>query len=383
MGRPDGKVVKELCMKPVAAHLSKVLKKPVKYIDECIGEKVEKAVKNLKKGEILFLENVRFYPGEEKNDASFAKQLAKFAEVYVSDSFATAHRAHATTVEVSKYLPAYAGLLMQKEIENLSELIHDTKHPLTVIIAGAKIDTKIGIIENFIAKADNFIIGGGLANTFLSASGFNVGKSLYEPGKLDVAQKTMLKAESFHKNFVLPEDVIVADEISDKAATLDIPAEDVIGEMKILDIGSKSIKKFIEIINKSKTVVWNGPVGLSEMKPFAKGTAAIAKALATNKKVKSILGGGDTIDAVKRMGYKESQFGFVSTGGGAMLEFLEGKKLPGVEILLGKGTEQKGKTPKAKATPKKAKNSKKPAKKATQKKKISKKKAMAEFKIVR
>lgn len=334
LGRPDGKTVSGLRLNPVAVRLSKLLKHPVKKLDECIGEKVKKAVMAMKPGDIIMLENVRFYPGEEKNDSKFSKELASLGEVYVSDCFAVAHRAHASIASISKYLPSYAGFLMQKEVEVLSGLLKKVRRPLTIIIGGIKIETKIGIIENFLPKADYFLIGGGLANTFLAAEGFNVGKSLYQADKIESAQNIMLEAEALHDNFILPKDVIVADETSEKAETAHLPVEDVIGDMKILDIGAETIKQFIKVIQYSKTVIWNGPLGLSELEPFQKGTRAIAKTLVLlKKKVQCIIGGGDTIEAVKRMGFKESQFTFVSTGGAAMVEFLEGRKLPGVEIL--------------------------------------------------
>lgn len=375
LGRPEGKVREDMRMKAAAMHLGKLLKKPVKIMKDCVGPEVQKAAEGLKTGQILFLENLRFHIGEEKNDPAFAKQLAGLAEVFVSDSFATAHRAHASTAGVCKYLPSYAGFLMQHEVEELTAITQKPAKPLTIIIGGAKIDTKIGIMENFLGKANNFLVGGGLANTFLAAQGFNVGKSLYEANKLVVAQDTLLAAEQLHVQFVLPEDVIVADEIKEDAQTVNIPVDDVIGEMKILDIGVKTIEKFAEIIKTSKTVIWNGPLGLSEMKPFSRGTAVIAQTLVWAKGVKSILGGGDTIEAVKRLGFKEEHFTFVSTGGGAMLEFLEGKVLPGVAVLLGKDKAVK----KAKKAPAKAekKGKKKPAKKAKKRtaKKPAKKKA--------
>jgi len=363
LGRPEGKNVESMRMKPVAEYLSKLLKKPVKMMKDCVGSEVKKAAEALKPGEILFLENLRFHIEEEKNDPQFAKELASLAEIFVSDSFATAHRAHASTSGVSKYLRSYAGFLMQHEVEELSSLTEKPAKPLTVIIGGAKIDTKIGIIENFLKKAETFLVGGGLANTFLAAEGYNVGKSLYEKDKLEVAQDTLMAADQLHVGFILPEDVIVADEIKEDAQTVDIPADDVIGEMKILDIGSKTIKKFAQIIQDSKTVVWNGPVGLSEMKPFSRGTAVIAQTLVWSRGVKSILGGGDTVEAVKRLGFKEDQFTFVSTGGGAMLEFLEGKTLPGVEVLMEKGKTQTPKPAKKKAAAKKSSAKKKSPKK--------------------
>lgn len=366
LGRPEGKVKEDMRMRAAALHMGKLLKKPVKVMKDCVGPDVQKAAQALKPGEILFLENLRFHIGEEKNNPKFAKQLADLAEVFVSDSFATAHRAHASTAGVSKFLPSYAGFLMQNEVEALMEITQKPLKPLTIIVGGAKIDTKIGIIQNFLKKADTFLIGGGLANTYLAAQGFNVGKSLYEPDKLTVAQDTLMAAEQLHIEFILPEDVIVADEIKEDAQTIDIPVEDVIGDMKILDIGTKTLKKFADVIKKSKTVIWNGPLGLSEMKPFSRGTKVMAQTLVWSKGVKSILGGGDTVEAVKRFGFKEEHFTFVSTGGGAMLEFLEGKVLPGVEVLMEKGKAAAKKKPVKKA---KKKVASKRAKKATKSKK--------------
>ncbi len=334
LGRPDGKVVSSLRLNPVAVHLAKLLKRPVKKLDQCVGEKVQKAVMAMKPGEIIMLENVRFYPEEEKNSPVFAKKLASLGEVFVSDCFAVAHRAHASIVGISKHLPSYAGFLVQKEVEILSGLLKKVRRPLTVIFGGVKVETRVGILENFLPKADYFLIGGGMANTFLAAAGYNVGKSLYQPDKIETAQNIMLEAEALHDNFVLPKDVIVADEISEKAETAHIPVEDVIGNMKILDIGTETIKQFIKVIQLSKTVIWNGPLGLSELEPFQKGTRSIAKTLVlSKKKTQCIVGGGDTIEAIKRMGFKENQFTFVSTGGAAMVEFLEGKNLPGIEVL--------------------------------------------------
>lgn len=349
LGRPKNHD-KSLSLDPIAKHLSELLKKPVLKLDSCVGPEVTKAVKAMKPGEVIMLENIRFYPEEEKNSAPFAKKLAALADIFVADSFGTAHRAHASTCGVAKYLPAYAGFLIQKEVNVLGQLLDKCPRPMTLIVGGAKIDTKIGLIKNFVTKADYFLIGGGLANTFLAAEGFDVGKSLFEADKIEVAQDTMLQAESFKENVILPEDVVVADEIQEKASTLDLPVEDVLGEMKILDIGKRTIRKFIHIIEKSKIVVWNGPVGLFEMKPFGRGTRMIAKALANAKGVKTIIGGGDTIDAIKHFGFSEKDFTHVSTGGGAMLEFLEGEMLPGIEILLDK-----------------KKNTKKSAKKAVKK----------------
>jgi len=334
LGRPDGKITEQLRLDPIAKKLNSLLKKPVKKLDDCIGPKVEKAVSTMKPGEIVLLENTRFHKQEEKCDDKFSAQLATLGDIFVIDAFGTAHRAHASTFGVAKYLPAYAGFLMEKEITVLGKLMEKVKKPLTLVIGGAKIDTKIGLIRSFINKADHFIIGGGLANTFLAAQGFNVGKSLYEKDKLELAQEIMLETESMKENFVLPKDVVVADEISDKATTVTLPVEDVEGNMIILDVGKKSLITFSKILQKSKTIIWNGPLGLFEKKPFAHGTRTIARTIASLKGVQTILGGGDTVDAINHFGISEKRFTHVSTGGGAMLEFLEGKILPGVLCVL-------------------------------------------------
>jgi phosphoglycerate kinase len=331
LGRPDGKVKDELRLTKVAKHLQKILKKPVKKVDECIGEKVEKAISQLKDGQILMLENVRFHKEEEACEENFTKKLAALADIYVNDAFGTAHRRHASTAGVADYLKAYAGLLMEKEIKHLSPLL-DKKiaRPLTMIFGGAKIDTKIGIIQHFLKKADYFLMGGALANTFLYAAGHNVGGSLYEKDKKEVAQKIMKEAGK--DKFILPVDVVVSNEISDKAKTKNVSISDVAPDMKILDIGKQSAKDFCKILAKSKTVIWNGPLGLCEFKPFQKGTEVVGKFLA-KKKCTSILGGGDTADSLKRLKIKAAKFTHVSTGGGACIEFLSGEKLPGIEAL--------------------------------------------------
>ncbi len=331
LGRPDGKVKEELRLTKVAKHLQKILKKPVKKIDECIGEKVEKAIFSLKDGQILMLENVRFHKEEEDCEENFTKKLAALADLYINDAFGTAHRRHASTAGVADYLKAYAGLLMEKEIKHLSPLL-DKKiaRPLTMIFGGAKIDTKIGIIQHFLKKADYFLMGGALANTFLYAAGYNVGNSLYEKDKKTIAQNIMKQAGE--NKFVLPVDVVISNEISDKAKTKNVSISDVAADMKILDIGKQSAKDFCKILAKSKTVIWNGPLGLCEFKPFQKGTEVVGKFLA-KKKCTSILGGGDTADSLKRLKIKAAKFTHVSTGGGACIEFLSGEKLPGIEAL--------------------------------------------------
>ena len=333
LGRPDGKVKNELRLTKIAKHLQKLLKKPVKKVDEVIGPKVEKAIAGLKDGQILMLENVRFHKEEEKCEKKFTKALASLADIFVNDAFGTAHRRHASTAGVADYLKAYAGLLMEKEIKHLSPIIESKpKKPLTIIFGGAKIDTKIGIIKNFIKKADYFLMGGALANTFLYAAGYNVAKSLYEEDKQNIAREIMLECEKDKEKFVLPHDVVVACDISDKAKVAHVPVQDVMGDMKILDIGKWTAEKYCNIIAKSKTVIWNGPLGLCEFKPFQQGTETIAKFLAKSKCI-SILGGGDTAVSLKRLKIPTTKFTHVSTGGGACLEFLSGEKLPGIEVL--------------------------------------------------
>jgi len=333
LGRPKG-VDENLRLNPIADHLSKLLKKPVIKVDSCIGPAVETAIDALHKGDILILENTRFHKEEEENDPEFAKKLAGYADLYVSDAFGTVHRAHASTEGVAHYLPSFAGFLIEKEIKNLEPLLKKPKKPFVLVIGGAKIDTKIGILENFIHKADSILIGGGLANTFLAAKGFDVGASLCEKDKIETAQKIMLEAEKTKCNLMLPEDVIVADQISNNAAIADAEITGVEGDMQILDIGKRSVVKFIEILNKAKTVIWNGPVGLYEKKAFERGTKEIALCLA-DCKADTYLGGGDTLDAIKGLGINEKSYTHVSTGGGAMLEFLEGKELPGIKVLMG------------------------------------------------
>lgn len=334
LGRPKGEVKEDLKLDPVAKHLSKLINRPVKKLDHCIGPDIEKAVKAMKPGDVVLLENTRFYKEEEKNDPEFSKKLSELGEIYINDSFGTAHRKHASTYGIAKHIPTYAGFIIENEVKQLTELSETKSRPVTIIIGGAKIDTKIGLIKNFLPKADYFLLGGGLANTFLAAKGFDVGESLYEPDQLDFAQEIIMDIEVLKEKMILPVDVIVADKIGDDVKTLDIPVEDVMGDMKILDIGTKSIKKFTEIIGKSKTVVWNGPLGLYEHKPFRRGTAQIGDALTMTKGLKTIVGGGDTLDALHDLGFEENQFTHVSTGGGAMLAFLEGTVIPGIEIVL-------------------------------------------------
>lgn len=334
LGRPEGHVVDSLKLDLVAGRVQKLLGKKVVKLHNCVGRSVETAVKKMEPGDIVLLENIRFHPEEEACEPKFTKALAALGDIFVNDAFAACHRKHASTAGVAKYLPAYAGFLIEREIKHLSPLLKNPKKPITLIVGGAKVDTKIGLLKNFVRQTENILIGGALANTFLAAEGFDVGKSLYEKDKLEAAREILMLFERRGVHVELPTDVVVADFATEYAKTVDIPLEDVEGNMKILDIGSATLLRFVEIIKKSKTVIWNGPLGLYEFTPFVSGTRGAAETLAKLKgKVTSYLGGGDTLDALKRLGIPTKKFTFVSTGGGAMLEFLEGKKLPGIEVL--------------------------------------------------
>ncbi|MBU2524759.1 phosphoglycerate kinase [Patescibacteria group bacterium] len=332
--RPKGVVVDEMRVNPIAEALAGLLKKHVKKFDKIYSDDIKQQLHKSNPGEIYMLENIRFEPGEESCDENFSKNLASLGDIFINDAFGTAHRKHSSTYGIASHLPSFAGLLLEREIDALNPLLEAPNRPLTIIIGGAKIDTKIALIRNFFDKADNILVGGGLANTFLAAAGYNVAKSLYEPEKLDIARDIMLEAEKHHEKFVLPSDCIVANEIGEDVETLNVPIKDIEGDMRILDIGKQSAQRFAEIIEKSKTIIWNGPLGLYEYKPFQKGSLAVAEMVAHSPGY-TVLGGGDTVDCVKRLGFKKDQFSHVSTGGGAMLEFLEGKHLPGVEALLG------------------------------------------------
>lgn len=333
LGRPKGDNNDEFKMDPVAKRLNELMKIEVKKVDSCIGPEVEEAVKALQIGEILMLENTRFHEEEKANDPDFAKKLASYADLYVSDAFGTVHRAHASTEGVAHYLESYAGFLIEKEIEALTPLLGDVEKPFVLLLGGAKIDTKIGVIKAYIGKADKILLGGGLANTFVAAEGFDVGESLYEEDKLDLARELMLEAEAKGCKIVVPGGFIVADEIADNVITADIEATGIEGNMKMLDIGVKSLNKFAKILEDAKTIIWNGPVGLYEKKPFERGTRELAEIL-SEVKGKTYLGGGDTLSALAHFGINHAKYTHVSTGGGAMLELLEGKELPGLKVLM-------------------------------------------------
>lgn len=332
MGRPEGKFSQDLSLKPVAERLSEIIGKKVKFVNECVGKNVEEAVDKMKNKDILMLENTRFHNEEKENDKEFSKSLANLAEIYVSDAFGTVHRAHASTEGVAHKLPAYAGYLIEKEINALSPLLKSPESPFTLLLGGAKIDTKIGIIKEYIEKADKILLGGGLANTFVYARGFDVGNSLCEKDKAEQAREILMQAKTSKTDIVMPTDSVVADEMEEGLITADIKIESIEGSMCMLDLGKGSLNTYKNILNNSRTIIWNGPVGLFEKEPFHRGTYEIAKTL-TKVKAKTYIGGGDTLEALKRFKIGHKNFTHVSTGGGAMLEFLEGIKLPGIQVL--------------------------------------------------
>ena len=333
LGRPKG-VTEGLRMDPVVKRLEELLGKKVAKLNDCIGDEVTKSVAAMAPGDVVLLENIRFHEEEEKNDEQFARQLAALADVYVDDAFGTAHRAHASTAGVAKFLPAVAGFLMQRELEVMGNALANPERPFLTILGGAKVSDKIGMIRNLIGKVDSLLIGGGMSYTFLSAKGYEVGKSLLERDKIPLAIELMKHAEERKIIFELPEDIVVAKEFDASAETKIVPADQIPADWMGLDIGPKTVNKFTEVIKKSKTIIWNGPVGAFEMVPFAKGTDAIARAMAESGAI-TIVGGGDTAAAVERMGYA-AKMSHVSTGGGASLELFEGKELPGVAVLMDK-----------------------------------------------
>ena len=334
LGRPDGKVIEGLRMALIAHRLSELINLPVSTASDCVGADVERAVDNLKPGDILVLENVRFHAEEEANDPSFAQALAKLADIYVDDAFGTAHRAHASTVGVAKYLPSVAGFLMEKELRALGSLLSSPEHPFIALLGGAKVSDKIGLIQNIMGKVDVLLIGGGMAATFLKVLGHEVGLSLIETDKLSLAKELMETAKRNRCNLLLPLDVIVADNISPEAAGEVVRVREIHANKNIVDIGPQTINLFSEKIRQSKTVFWNGPMGVYEIEQFAGGTKAMAELLASLKAT-TIVGGGSTAEIVEEMGLA-NKMTHVSTGGGASLKFLEGKTLPGVAALLDK-----------------------------------------------
>ncbi len=332
LGRPKG-ADPVLSLKPVAERLEELLHQSVRFLpsDQVVDDEVRKEVEQLRDGEVALLENTRFVSGETKNDPEFSKKLASLAEIYVNDAFGTSHRAHSSNVGVASILPSALGFLVEKEVDIMGGALEDPKRPFVAILGGAKVSDKIGVIDNLIKKVDTIIIGGGMAYTFLKAKGYEIGRSLLEEDKLDLARQLMAQAEENGLRFLLPVDVVIADEVAEHQQTEIVPIDSIPADRMALDIGPKSAELFSEAVQGAGTVVWNGPMGVFELPEFSNGTHAVAKALSESTAV-TIVGGGDSAAAVEEAGYKE-RITHVSTGGGASLEFLEGKVLPGIAAI--------------------------------------------------
>jgi phosphoglycerate kinase len=334
LGRPKGKIVEDLRLTPVGQRLSELLEYPVTCVGDCIGAEVEKKVERLKEGEVLLLENVRFHPEEESNDPGFARSLARLADVFVNDAFGVAHRVHASTVGVAKYLPAVAGFLLEKELEVMGQALNKPVHPLAVIIGGAKVSDKIGLLQNILDKVDFLLIGGGMCCTFLKAKGYEVGRSPVAEEGLTLAQQVMKKAAAEGVSLLLPSDAVVAAEFAADSPPKTVPITQVPSDCYIMDIGLESIEHFGAVLLSCETIIWNGPMGVFEFPAFQTGTKALAKLLATLDAT-TVVGGGSTAEAVTALGLADKMT-HVSTGGGASLRFLEGLTLPGVAALRDK-----------------------------------------------
>lgn len=332
LGRPKGAVNLKYTLEPVGEELAKLTGWNVRFVPDCVGEKVDEAVKNWPDGEVLLLENARFYPEEEKNDMEFAKRLVKNFDVFVMDAFSASHRAHASTRAAAELIPSFSGRLIEREIKMLSAARDEPKKPFVLILGGAKVSDKIAVVENMLKKADTILIGGGMAFTFLKAQGKEIGKSLCEAEKLDFAAKMLEEAKKLGVKIMLPTDAVAAPEFKADAPALAVSTDAIPADMMGLDIGPKTAEQFAAEIRAAKTVLWNGPMGVFEMAPFAKGTQAVAQALAdaTKAGALTVVGGGDSAAAIAKFGM-EDKVSHVSTGGGASLEFFEGKSLPGIE----------------------------------------------------
>ena len=335
LGRPKGKVVESMRLRPVAQRLSALLARPVPITGDPLGIGTRDAAARLKPGQVLMLENLRFHAEEEANDDEYAKTLARYGDVFVNDAFGTAHRAHASTVGIAKYLPAYAGLLMEREIEAMSSLLESVKHPFAAVIGGAKVSGKLGVLNNLMEVVNTFLIGGGMANTFLVAQGYSVGKSLLERDLVDEAREILEKAEISSTGFLLPSDVVVAKEVTRGAEHKIVPVTKIPNSWSVVDIGPQTIDAFIQALEPARTVFWNGPLGVFEVPTFGDGTRSIARYLAARaeKGATVIVGGGDSVAALKELDLTD-RMTHISTGGGASLEFLEGRELPGISVLL-------------------------------------------------
>jgi phosphoglycerate kinase len=336
LGRPDGKVVDSLRMTVVAQRLSQILGQQVGVTRDCIGAETEESVENLKSGDVLLLENLRFHSAEEMDSPEFAQALARLADVYVNDAFGTSHRSHASIVGVTKYLPSVAGLLLEKELRVLGSIMENPAHPFCALVGGAKISDKVALLENIMGKVDCLLIGGGMAATFLKARSYEIGRSLFEADRIETAATLMAKAEKRGINLLLPVDVIVTEEINTEAKGRVVPVDRISPKLRIADIGPRTIKDFHKELRKCKTVFWNGPMGVYEVPQFAEGTRAMAEILGSLKAT-TVVGGGSTAEVVTALGL-DGKMDFVSTGGGASMTFLSGEKLPGVEALLNRGS---------------------------------------------
>lgn len=336
LGRPKGKVNEEFSLAQIVSEVAKVLGREVKFAPNCIGEEAEKMVAELKAGEVLLLENLRFHAEEESGDLAFAEQLAKLGDVYVNDAFGTAHRAHASTAEIAQFFPEtkFFGLLMAQELEAIDKVLHSGEKPVTAILGGSKVSTKITIIENILPAVDNLIIGGGMAFTFIKAQGGNIGSSLVEEDKLDLALDILQKAKAQNVKVYIPVDVIAADAFNNDADRKEVPADEIPEGWMGLDVGAKTCTMNNDVIMNSRTILWNGPLGVFEMSNFAEGTKSLGDSIAEATKLGafSLVGGGDSVAFVKQFGYAD-KVSYVSTGGGAMLESLEGLELPGVAAV--------------------------------------------------
>ena len=331
LGRPKGEVVPEFSMAPVAARLSELLGREVKLAKDVVGESAKALAADLKEGEVLLLENVRFEPGETKNDPELSKKFAALADIFVNDAFGSAHRAHSSTTGVADYLPSAVGFLIQKEIQFIGGALEDPKRPLVTILGGAKVSDKIGVINNLIDKCDTVIIGGGMAYTFFKAMGHSIGTSLVDEDNIENALAMMQKARERGVNFLLPVDNVIANRYAEDAECMRIYSDSIPDGWMGLDIGPKTAELYAKSIKGAGTVIWNGPMGVSEWENFAQGTVAVAKGVAESGAI-SIIGGGDSAAAIKKLGF-EKQMSHISTGGGASLEFLEGKELPGIACI--------------------------------------------------
>ncbi len=331
LGRPNGEVNEEMRLTTAGEKLSELIGKPVLKLDTSIGQEVEQAIASMKNGDIVLLENVRFHAGEEKNDADLAKSFADLADVFVNDAFGAAHRAHASTAGIADYIPAVSGLLIEKELEVLGKALSTPERPFTAIIGGAKVKDKIGVINHLLDKVDNLIIGGGLAYTFLKAQGYEIGKSLLEEDKIELAKSFIQKAKDNGVNLYLPIDVTVADDFSKDANTKVVKNDAIPADWEGLDIGTETAELYAKVIEESKLIIWNGPMGVFELEPFAGGTKRVAQAMAVTAGY-TVIGGGDSAAAVEKFGVAD-RMDHISTGGGASLEFMEGKDLPGVSAL--------------------------------------------------